>query len=249
MQEDRPKYLNPPIRLASCTLYFGDAGGWSNAIAERLHDELGGTYDGLPFVEVPGADYSRANSPSTSISSLILRTKDDSRSVKFSPESIIVRTSAPYDGWEHFLLRIQACTATWQRVVGNTRLSGLSLYYQNLIPLDCDEPEADKYFKIIPSRIDGHFLRPRFYYSSEYVDQRDGGVIDVTLIKFGPRKNETNSLFLLYLDSKSPSFDNEILISQLGEVIDPIKERTNIAFESVITDKMRDQLGYQRRSA
>lgn len=248
MQADRPKYLNPPIRLASCSLALEAASGLSDAAVEKLHAQLHEQYDGLPFVEVPEEEYARTLTPKTTTSALILRTKDDSRSVKFSPHEIIVRTLAPYDGWEQFLDRIRVCVNAWKSVSEQSQLRRVSLYYQNLIPLESDESQIEEYFTVIPRSIDTHFVRSQFYYSSDYIDEHDRGLIEVTLVKFPPRKDEAATLFILQLDSKSPVLESTLPLSEFEQLIVPVKARTNVAFESLITHKMRERFGSMRRS-
>jgi uncharacterized protein (TIGR04255 family) len=239
----RRRYRNPPIEEALVEFHFAPGQDWDLTIPGKLHEKVKGAYPGKPRQQRLLQASLRAEigqPPGMAVEEGIGRVQlidaDGRRLLSLGPDVLSVNVLRPYDGWEVFKPRIDAALRAYAEVSGVEKIGRIGVRYINKVVVP--EPNADpnKYFLCgppvpsgLPSRV------ASFLYRAEHVFDDEVKL----LLTFATIVGEPgSSSFLLDLDIIWGS-DSSIGVDLALEKVDDLHQREGVAFEAVITERMR----------
>jgi uncharacterized protein (TIGR04255 family) len=241
----RHQYKRPPIVEATFECHFEPSESWSLGSPASLFENLKPDYPAEPIIVSAGNLEVKAEegvaSPSFKLVPQAQRYQfaslDGQHLVRIGRDALSVHQLAPYPGWEAFRARIIQGVASYIEIAKPRRVGRISLRYVNQINLGTGPVELSHYFSIpfeTPEGLD--FTVSSFFLRFEAI-RSDG----IKLIQsFASLPGETVSVILdLDLIQEKPDISAEFAIGVMREV-DSLREIEREAFESAITDKLRE---------
>ncbi|WP_418959121.1 TIGR04255 family protein [Streptomyces tritici] len=241
---DRRTYRNPPIVEALCTINFSAGRPWNITIPGRFYEEMKGSYPDEPTEERQfqarfEAQGTQAAQFKVDGAATRLVLKNEEKRVSIAPNALGVHALAPYEGWESLRERTLAALDSYFRVVGDQGIESIGIRYINRIFLPGPEVNFNDYFTIMqglpangfPGGITSFFDRMEVAYedipakivftwaSDDNVADRVAFIMDFDLTRQGPIDRD-----------EVPNF------------LDDLRVRERLAFESLIQDKLRDEV-------
>jgi uncharacterized protein (TIGR04255 family) len=241
----RHQYKKPPILEASFECHFEPSESWSLASPATLFEDLKLGYPAEPTILTAG-NLEVQTQAGTSIPSVRMLPQaqryqfgslDGQHLIRIGQDIVSVHEIGPYPGWEVFRARIIQALTAYVEVTKPKSIRRISLRYVNQISLGTGSVELSDYFSIpfeMPEGLD--FSVASFFLRFEAV-RPDG----IKLIQsFANLPSETLSVILdLDLIRENPDTSAGFVLGALDEV-DSLRDIEREAFESVITDKLRE---------
>jgi uncharacterized protein (TIGR04255 family) len=241
----RRQYRKPPILEATFECHFESSESWSLASPASVFEYLKSDYPAEPTTVSAGNLEINTQEGTLSPSFRVLpqaqryqfKSLDGLHLVRVGREALSVHELAPYPGWEVFRTRIIQALTAYIQTTKPTGVVRISIRYVNQINLGAGPIELTHYFNIpfeTPEGLD--FTVSSFFLRFEAV-RPDG----IKLIQsFASLPGETVSVILdLDLIRELPDVPAELVPGVTREV-DSLRELEREAFESVITDKLRE---------
>jgi uncharacterized protein (TIGR04255 family) len=246
----RRQYKNPPIEEALCELRFADAREWDLATPARLQDQFNPTYPGKHSVQnVVSANVTAGAMPATMAMSqrgvkIQFPDAEGKRLVAVAPGLLSIHVLRPYSGWEDFRARIAAALNVYRDVCNVQKVARIGLRYINRIVIPGSSPALEEFFRCaprlapeLPSKLAGFVHRVEHRYEDEVRLIVTFASLDADAGEEGPVRPAVPPC-LLDLDLIWQA-DQPIEANSALELIDDMRARERIAFESLITDKLR----------
>lgn len=240
---ERRVYERPPILEAACDVRFRSTEEWDLSTPAQLYEALARDYSSKPTQSF-GAQLAISEGPSGPAISvqpqaptLELTDATGSRSVAFSPESIVVRSRVPYEGWESFRGRISQAIVTYGSIASLGAATRIGIRYVNQFIFDGLSVGLGKYFTKPPAASDVKSLQMVGFSSRSESIIPDGGFRVVQNYQ-SALSNEGQPAVILDIDA-SRDWDNDGPAIEWMKEIDALRDLERDVFESLITDEAR----------
>lgn len=237
--------MKPPILEAVFDCHFEPSETWSLASPASLFERLKPDYPAEPTIVSAGNLEIKAEEGALTPSFTVLpqaqryqfTSLDRVHLVRVGRDALSVHEMAPYPGWEVFRARIIQALTAYIETAKPATVGRVSLRYVNKIEMDTGIIEPSDYFTIpfeTPEGLD--FTVGSFFLRFEAA-RPDG----IKLIQsFASLPGEAASVILdLDLIRESPDISSGLASSVIREV-DLLRDIEREAFESAITDKLRE---------
>jgi uncharacterized protein (TIGR04255 family) len=241
----RHQYKRPPILEATFECHFESSESWSLASPASLFDVLKLDYPAEPTILAAGNLEVQPQEGTSAASFRVLpqaqryqfASLDGQHAIRIAPDVFSVHEIGPYAGWEFFRARIIQALTAYIEVTKPKSIKRISLRYVNQISFGTGPIELSDYFSIPFEMPEGlEFSVSSFFLRFEAV-RPDG----IKLIQsFANFPSETLTAILdLDVIRENPDIPAGSVRGILGEV-DSLRDIEREAFESVITDKLRE---------
>ncbi|MEU2703734.1 TIGR04255 family protein [Micromonospora aurantiaca (nom. illeg.)] len=244
---ERRVYKHPPIIEAIVEFTFSGGEDWNLTIPGRLYERIREDYPGEPQQrEVVEANLGMdgAKSSKTGLAITVSKKSErvvfasDNRLLMVGPAVLSAHSLAPYEGWESLQARATDALQHYCELVHPEHISSIGLRYVNRIKLPESTITFDDYFTVaqvlpasgFPATLSSFFDRMELRY------EEIPASIAFTWASVNSDEPDT-AAFVLDLDlrwrGKTPFENAESNLKEL-------RERERAAFESLITDKLRE---------
>lgn len=238
------RYKNPPIVEAIVELLFPASELWDEASPAKLYERLRDEYPERPGTRkrleaLFSAESLEIGEP-VSVSQQDDRVvyKADTKLLMFGAGAVSVHSLRPYEGWEAWFQRTQKAVDILVSELEPQVITQVGLRYINHVLIPSESFSLTDYFTItqglpaggFPDRMSGFFDRMQLAYDDDTEITFTWATIQP------PQSDEDKAAFLVDLDLKSTGeFEPQEALSRLQLLHD----RENIAFESLINDRLR----------
>lgn len=241
----RREYRNAPVEEAIVEFRLAPGSEWDPTVPGKLHEhpDIKDAYSGRPRTQrvVQTLLQATAGQPAElsfeeGIGGVQLVDEDAKHLISVSPNLLSVHVLRPYEGWEHFRQRAKSVIAAYRQIVGIHKVQRLGLRYVNRIVIPTAEVDLDEYFHCGPRSLTGlPDQMASFLNRAEYL-YGNGQKLIMTFATI--QAPPGMGAFLLDLDV---FWEGEAIeIDTALPILDAMHERLGAAFETVITDKMRE---------
>ncbi len=238
------KYIEPPIVEAVCEFRFDPTSDWDSAIPGLIYEKVKDPFknrrqvkDLLSFELTVGNDNIQQQLlPSDRIQFV----REDERAlIQVAPHLMSVSNLKPYSSWEEFLPVIRQGFAAYLQEARPKGLISLGLRYINRIEVPETDIKLDKYFRFYPfMENDLAGTLGAFIVGIQTFHEEGRDVLKIQLAS-GAVEQEGISAFVLDLDYRLLEA-GKIELSGAFDWIDVAHGRVESAFESCLTQKLRD---------
>lgn len=251
MSAAKIKYPNPPIQEALCEVHFDIADPLSRERVESLKPLWAGEFPDQKTVAEQNVKVliSPEGIKTDALDlghRLICRSADGKRLVQLSGRFLAVNQLSPYPGWEEaFRDNIRTQTGAFLQAVGSLKIKRLGLRYINKIDIPEHPFVWSKWFRFdlpVPTLADAEVAAFQMQFQ-----QRLGGQCRlVTNVAALPPTPEQTSPVILDLDVvwEGDPADS----SRLPDLLELVHQPVGLAFESYLSDKLRELFNQRRIS-
>ncbi|MFB7054462.1 TIGR04255 family protein [Streptomyces vinaceus] len=241
---DRREYLHPPIVEAVCTFTFSSTEAWNITIPGRLYEKFKHQYPEPPeqreAIEA-NLEVTDPNKPNVTIESRspMVVFKNESRLLTVGTGKLGCHSVAPYEGWPSLRKRALEALAGYMDVVQSAQIESVGLRYVNRVTIPGGQVSLPEYFEIVPS------LPPAGFPGviTAFFDRTEVRYSDAPETKMAftwasqNAQDPADSSFILDFDLLAA---NPVAINLVDEVLEDLREKERLAFESLISDKLRE---------
>lgn len=242
-KNDRRIYRNPPIVEAVCTFFVAEGTPWNPTIPGRFYDAIEASYPEEPEEQITfRANWEEgqlANGAQLRVESDAPRAsfRNGSRIVSLSSGRLAVHSLAPYEGWDSLRARTLEALEAYRNVVGTLEVEGISLRYVNRIFIPQAKMEFNEYFTVaqalptqgFPGSVTSFFDRMEV----EYAD----APVKISFTWSSDDQIADKIAFIMDFDLRR---SGPIEAGDVPRLLDDLRERERVAFESLIQDSLRE---------
>ncbi len=219
------KYQRPPLIEVRCEVVV-TGGQWTDDTSFHLRAHL---LEQFPRQVSTPVGESKAR--------LILARKDDSRTVQFFPDKVILSQLQPYPGFRAWSPMVSSMVDLHKEVLGSSRVEKLSLRYVNRIALPDRYADVSRYIRVESSRSNGFrrqmTLKPR---------NPGHKLIATAGSRAGGGPSQVAMLDLLDFVDAGQCGD----LPNLARCLEEAHENVEHAFERLVTDEARASFREER---
>ena len=241
------KYINPPLIEALCEFQFDSESLWDLTLPGLIYEKLKETFPRRQQLQVT---LGVANIPEASgqigIMPMIplVRFLDDEGKVlvQLGQNLLTVNHLKPYPSWEEFLPLIRKSFTAYLETAHPKKLQHLGIRYINRIEIPSSHINLENYFqfhpvvsKELPQDIDAFFLAVNI----SYEESKDTLRIQLTTTD----SEVPNTLAIILEISYVFAKPGEVALDSVLEGVDTAHKHVERAFESCITDELRQIFG------
>lgn len=240
----RRVYKNPPIEEALVEVQFAQPSDWDLTIPGRLHEALKADYPGklrqqkliTANVVLGSAEQLPTLSTIGGLGKVQFPTEDGRRLIAVGPNVMSIHVLRPYPGWEDFRSRIERGLRAYCGVVAPTAVARIGLRYINRISLPGPNVRLEEHFRCATPNIDGVPESTTGFAHRDELRYPDD--VQLLLTYASLAAPDASASFLLDIDLVQ-TLDTPLSVDRVLVHIDNLRERERVAFEALITDKLR----------
>lgn len=239
------KYRNPPIVEALCEFQFLSDQTWDLTLPGLMYEKIKEEFpdkkqqEGIRFqfaATEKGVEQKIEPTPSRTQ----FYRKDKTALIQIAPDLLVINQLKPYPSWNKFKPMILNNFEKYKSITNPKRFRRIGLRYINVVEFkNVQKIKFEEYFQYYPF-IPGGMLQnySSFLMKVEFPYEDDKEQLALSLATTPSKEPDTISLVLdVDYSMMNPQF---ISFDKISDWLDKAHERIEKAFESCITDKLRE---------
>lgn len=241
---NRRMYANPPIEEVVCEFVFPGQ-DWDPTVTGRLYERLKDDYPAKPEqvqlveVKVEDAGSQQSIGLQQDNNKVKFSTNDNQKFVHIGKNVISAHTVKPYIGWDNYRAQIKTLVCKYADLVEPAMINRIGMRYINRLLIQSDSLDLSDYLTAPPQIPVENFPTPVSAFLTRVESSYQDMPIRLRYTCANTVAPEGVAGILLDIDVIWEQNETEFSVESVMEVVESLRDRERIVFESLIKEKAR----------